>query len=62
MRWGLLTWQRLGVIVWQRWKPWLEEHCHSLEQETIAGLRSGTEERESASQGIEGIYLGDLKD
>lgn len=31
-RWGLLKWQRLGVIVWRRWKLCLEDCCHSLEE------------------------------
>lgn len=62
VRWGFLKWQRLGIIVWRRWMPWLEVYCHSLEQEIILGLRCGTEERKSASQGTEGIYFRDFKD
>lgn len=59
---GALEWQRLGVRVWRRRKPWLEECCHSLGQEGALGLSCGTEERESVSQGTEGIYFGDLKE
>ena len=46
--------EKMGVL--------LEEYCHSPEQEIILGLRCGTEERQSASQGFEGIYFEDLKD
>lgn len=40
----------------------MEGYCHSLEQEIILGFRCRTEEGESASQEIERIYFGDLKD
>ena len=58
MRWGASE----MAEAWGHSVEKIEEYCHSLEQEVILGLRCGTEERESASQGIEGIYLGDLKD
>lgn len=59
VRWELLKWQRLGIIVWRRWMPWLEVYCHSLEQEIILGLRCGTEERENLPhKGLKEFILG----